>query len=246
MRSDGWSWVQLCPTFMSAIYPRRSGASKLPIKSRPFVLSSIRALISSGRRQAIPLGARGEDAASKAISRLRRRALTSRRATSPIGEKSNRISSLSPRASWKPLSLGRPDLGGRWTARASSRSRSTAAGVACAARQRHARGASAGLAIAPRAPLARGDLIFWKGQSGSCATRNAAARQRLAHEGGQRAAGRGGDPDRRRRRRRGYERSEAVGPPRGSEAVAGEQPTANLPSPPPYFLRRCRCSRSGC
>ena len=43
---------------------------------------------------------------------------------------------------------------------------------------------------------------------------NAAARQRLAHEGRQRTARRSARPDRRQRRRRGYEREEAVGPPR--------------------------------
>ena len=67
----------------------------------------------------------------------------------------------------------------------------------------------------PRTPLARGDLVFWKGHVGIMRDpRNPAARQRLAHEGGQRTARRSARPDRRERRRRGDEREEAVGPPR--------------------------------
>ena len=124
----------------------------------------------------------------------------------------------------------------------------TAAGVA-APRDSDMMEAALGEPSPAAAPLARGDLVFWKGHVGVMRDAgDAASRERLAHGGRQRAARRGARPHRRQRRRRGDERKEisaSLAAPRFGRGrltpLRARSPATRLTS-----CRRCRDRRSGC
>ena len=205
--AGGWSWAQLTRDAYVGYLPTAAlGAlSSRPIASRRCAPTPIPAPASSGRRAWRSRSARGSrSSGAKAISRSRR--------TGCIISRGISRRSASSRPDFVAVAerfLEAPYLWGGRTSEGIDcsglvQTALTAAGVAAPRDSDMMAASSARPSPSTTTRRSRrGDLVFWKGHVGVMRdAANAAARQRLAHEGGQRAARRG--------RRRGSPRAAAA------------------------------------